>query len=111
MHREEFEKNWNEFKGQIHHKWDKWSHEDASKINGKYEAFVNWLEKKYSYTKDQAEKEIHKWYMEGSKHNHKDSNCSCCGKEGPLTKKRGFWSSSPKKEEHPPQKNKKRKAG
>jgi len=47
MRRDEFEKNWNQFKGKIQQKWSKFTQDELSKIHGKYDYFLGLLQKKY----------------------------------------------------------------
>ena len=99
MHENEFKKNWHQLKGKIQQKWNRFSNEDIAKINGEYRLFINFLQQKYSYTSEQAEKEMNHWVksyenkershqpsenkisdLEAHKewsHKNKDSNCSC----------------------------------
>ena len=65
MFREEFEKKWHEIKGKLHGKWNKLSNEDIERIGGKYDNFLNKLQKKYNFTREQAEHEIQQWQGEG----------------------------------------------
>ena len=61
MNREEFEKNWNQLKTKIQAKWNRFTHEDLKHLNGKFEQFLTQLQKKYGYSKEHAEREIHNW--------------------------------------------------
>jgi uncharacterized protein YjbJ (UPF0337 family) len=61
MFKEEFEGNWHKFKGKIQEKWGKFTHDDIARINGKYEQFLGELQKKYGYSREQAEREFRTW--------------------------------------------------
>jgi uncharacterized protein YjbJ (UPF0337 family) len=61
MRRDEFEKNWNQFKGKIQQKWSKFTQDELSKIHGKYDYFLGLLQKKYGFSREQAEREIQNW--------------------------------------------------
>ena len=61
MDRNEFEGHWHLLKGKVQEKWGKFTDGDVAKINGKYEQFVGLLQKKYGYTKEQAERELKNW--------------------------------------------------
>ena len=69
MHKEDFAGKWHQLKGKVQEKWNKLTHDDLAHINGKYELLVDKLQKRYGYTKDQAELELRNW--EG-----------CCEKSG-----------------------------
>lgn len=79
MHENEFKKNWYQLKGKVQQKWSKFTDEDVAKINGQYGLFMNMLQKKYSYTSEQAEKEMHHWLM--SCQSKECSNKECSDKE------------------------------
>ena len=64
MNREQFEGNWHQLKGKIKEKWGKLTDDDMTRINGKYEQFVGILQKKYGYTREQAERESSTWNYE-----------------------------------------------
>lgn len=61
MRREEFTANWSKFKGKILGKWNKFTEEELLQINGKYDHFMGLLQKKYSFSREQAEKEMANW--------------------------------------------------
>jgi uncharacterized protein YjbJ (UPF0337 family) len=67
MNREQFEGNWHLLKGKIKEKWGKLTDDDITRINGKYEQFVGTLQKKYGYTKEQAERESSAWNNENQR--------------------------------------------
>ena len=72
MHKEEFEKHWNQLKGKIQEKWGKFTYDELNKLNGKYEHFLSQLQKKYGYSKEQSEQELKKLW-EGCKECHSPS--------------------------------------
>ncbi len=61
MNRHEFEANWKQLKGKIPEKWNKFTLDELSRIDGKYEPFLGHLQKKYGYSREQAETEIKNW--------------------------------------------------
>ena len=58
MNRQEFESNWKSHKANILGKWPKITDEDLTRIDGKYDAFLMQVQKKYGYPRDKAEMEI-----------------------------------------------------
>ena len=86
MNREQFEGNWHLLKGKIKEKWGKLTDDDIARINGKYEQFVGALQKKYGYSKEQAERESSTWNYEtreekhgnGPKQHSSGSGCESC---------------------------------
>lgn len=62
MNRNEFEGNWHHLKGKIREKWGKFTNDDISRMNGKYEQFLGNLQKKYGYRREEAEREIKNWH-------------------------------------------------
>jgi len=71
MRRDKFEENWDQLKGKIQGKWSKFTDDDLDKINGKYEKFLSQLQKRYGYTKEEAEREMKNW-QEGRQKKSKD---------------------------------------
>lgn len=63
MNRHEFEANWSQLKGSIPGKWSKFTLEDMNRLDGKYEPFLGHLQKKYGYSREQAETEMKNWAM------------------------------------------------
>jgi len=58
MNWEQIEGRWNEMKGRIRQKWGQMTDDEFEQIAGKKDQFVGWLQKKYGYTKEQAEREL-----------------------------------------------------
>jgi uncharacterized protein YjbJ (UPF0337 family) len=58
MNINDLEKNWNAVKGQVKVKFSKLNAEEISSINGKKEAFISKLMERYTYSRDQAEREL-----------------------------------------------------
>lgn len=91
MNREQFEGNWHLLKGKIKEKWGKLTDDDVAQINGKYEQFLGKLQKKYGYTKEQAERESNSWKYEErnpwgqergeGQHSKSKTHCSSCGSD------------------------------
>jgi uncharacterized protein YjbJ (UPF0337 family) len=48
---------WKEMKGKVKEKWGKLTDDDVTQIEGKEEKLLGFLQKRYGYTKEQAEKE------------------------------------------------------
>jgi uncharacterized protein YjbJ (UPF0337 family) len=61
MNRQEFEANWHKIMPAVMQKWNKFTQEDVTRINGKYDPFLGHLQKKYGYSREQAETEIKNW--------------------------------------------------
>ena len=51
----------------VQEKWGKFTDVDVDKINGKYDQFVGLLQKKYGFTKEQAERELKNWHDDHKK--------------------------------------------
>ena len=66
MHRNQFEKEWYKIKSNIQDKWNKLSDDDIDEIDGQYNQFINKIQHKYGYSRQQAENEIQNWKMEES---------------------------------------------
>jgi uncharacterized protein YjbJ (UPF0337 family) len=64
MNRQQFEGNWLQFKGKVKEKWGKLTDDDIAQINGKYGQLMGALQKKYGYSKEQAEREFSSWNVE-----------------------------------------------
>jgi uncharacterized protein YjbJ (UPF0337 family) len=67
MNREQIEGSWHQLKGKIKERWGKLTDDDIAIINGKYEQLLGKIQQKYGYSKEQAEKEIINWKIEGRK--------------------------------------------
>lgn len=74
MNREQFEGNWHLLKGKIKEKWGKLTDDDITRINGKYEQFVGTLQKKYGYSREQAERESNTWNHENRNEGYSGGN-------------------------------------
>lgn len=61
MSQDRFEENWQEFKGQLKGKWDKLTDQDLAKMDGKYEQFLNAMQKRYGYSREETEHEFSNW--------------------------------------------------
>ena len=48
---------WKELKGEVKVKWGKLTNQDVTQIEGHEEKLIGILQKRYGYSKDQAEKE------------------------------------------------------
>lgn len=67
MNRDEFEGNWRQLKGKLKEKWGKFTEDDITRMNGKYDQFLGSLQKKYGYSKEKAEQELKNWKYESKK--------------------------------------------
>lgn len=67
MNRQEFEANWNQVKPKILEKWNKFTQEEISRFDGKYDTFLSNLQKKYGYSREQADQEISNWNVMAAK--------------------------------------------
>ncbi len=93
MNRQEFEANWRQLAPKITAKWSKVTAEELNRIDGKYEPFLGQLQRKYAYSREQAENEIRSFnttHIEGSgKIEQIGSSCAPCSeKKGHKEKKR-----------------------
>ncbi len=52
-----FKGQWKEIKGEIKSRWGKLTDDDLMEIEGNQEKFVGLLQKRYGYSRDEAEKE------------------------------------------------------
>jgi uncharacterized protein YjbJ (UPF0337 family) len=52
---------WHELKGQVKQQWGKLTDDDMTKLTGKQEELAGVLQKRYGYSKEQAEREINDW--------------------------------------------------
>jgi uncharacterized protein YjbJ (UPF0337 family) len=57
MNADIFKGQWKEIKGEIKKNWGKLTDDDLTEIEGREEKFIGTLQKKYGYSKDEAEKE------------------------------------------------------
>jgi uncharacterized protein YjbJ (UPF0337 family) len=70
MNKDRLVGKWHELKGKVREKWAKLTHDDVEMINGKTENLSGQLQKKYGWSKEQAEREINQW-------------CDSCERGGP----------------------------
>ncbi len=75
MNKNIWEGEWHVLKGKIKEKWGDMTDNDLTKINGKREELLGYLQKKYGYQQERAEKEVSDW--EKTCHNSKHGG-SCC---------------------------------
>lgn len=61
MNKEQFEGQWQQFRGKVKEKWGKFTDDDVTRMNGKFDQFVGMLVEKYGYDKERAETEIKNW--------------------------------------------------
>lgn len=65
MHREQIEKNWDRLKGKVRSKWNHLTEEDINQIGGKYDLLVSKLQKRYSKSREEIERELKDWMHGG----------------------------------------------
>jgi len=58
MNKDVMEGKWHEIKGKIKEKWANLTDDDLAKIEGKTENLLGSLQKRYGYSKDDAEKQV-----------------------------------------------------
>ena len=58
MYEDVFKGKWHEIKGGIKEKWGKFTDDDLTQIEGSSEKLMGLLQKRYGYTKEQAEQEF-----------------------------------------------------
>jgi uncharacterized protein YjbJ (UPF0337 family) len=61
MKKEQFLGQWQTLKGLVREKWGKLTEDDISQIEGKREQLLGFLQKRYGYDKEHAEKELDAW--------------------------------------------------
>ena len=60
MNQDVFEGKWKEMRGQVKEWWGKLTDDDLEQVDGKADQIIGLLQKKYGYTKEQAEKEFNR---------------------------------------------------
>jgi uncharacterized protein YjbJ (UPF0337 family) len=58
MNKDIIQGNWNEIKGKLKQQWGKLTDDEITQLEGSFEKLDGFLQKKYGYQKDQAQKEI-----------------------------------------------------
>jgi uncharacterized protein YjbJ (UPF0337 family) len=61
MNPETLKGKWKEIKGEIKVKWGKLTDDDIAQVEGREEQLLGLIQKKYGYSKDQAEEEYDKF--------------------------------------------------
>ena len=61
MKKELFSGQWNTVKGKVKEQWGKLTDDDIAQIEGKKEQLIGFLQKRYGYDKERAEKEFNAW--------------------------------------------------
>ncbi|MDX2154644.1 MAG: CsbD family protein [Bryobacteraceae bacterium] len=56
------EGNWKQLKGSIKEKWGQLTDDEIDQMGGKKDKLVGAIQKRYGYTRDQAEREIDAWH-------------------------------------------------
>ncbi len=68
MNKDVIQGNWHQIKGQLTHQWGKLTDDDVTKMQGSYEELCGVLQKKYGYSKDNAEKELNEFIKKNNCH-------------------------------------------
>ena len=61
MNKDILKGKWLQAKGEVRNWWNKLTDDDVDQIQGDSEKFIGKLQERYGYTRDQAEKEMHKF--------------------------------------------------
>jgi uncharacterized protein YjbJ (UPF0337 family) len=61
MNPDEFKGVWTQLKGQAKERWGKLTDDDLRQVDGKKDKLIGFLQEKYGWTKDRAEKAIDEW--------------------------------------------------
>jgi uncharacterized protein YjbJ (UPF0337 family) len=64
MNKDIFEGQWKTLKGQVKEKWGKLTDDDLTRIEGKRDQLLGFLQKRYGYNQDRAEEELSSWEKE-----------------------------------------------
>lgn len=62
MNSDRIEGNWKEMKGKIQQQWGKLTNDDLDKIDGRREELVGKIQKNYGKSRDEAEKEVDRYF-------------------------------------------------
>lgn len=62
MNWDRVEGNWIQFKGKVKEQWGKLTDDQLDQIEGRRDRLVGVLQEQYGLAKDQAEKDVDKWY-------------------------------------------------
>ncbi|HVK59936.1 MAG TPA: CsbD family protein [Bdellovibrionales bacterium] len=58
MNWDQIQGKWKEMRGQARSRWAEMTDSDFEKIGGKKDELVGWLQQKYGYAKDRADREL-----------------------------------------------------
>jgi uncharacterized protein YjbJ (UPF0337 family) len=62
MNKDVIEGKWKQLRGQIKETWGALTDDDLDRIAGKYDILVGKLQEKYGYSREEAEKQLDKFY-------------------------------------------------
>jgi len=62
MNWDRVEGNWMQFKGKVKEQWGKLTDDQLDQIEGRRDRLVGVLQEQYGIAKDQAEKDVDRWY-------------------------------------------------
>lgn len=61
MNKDEFAGQWKNIKGKVKEKWGELTDDDLTRINGKRDQLLGFIQKRYGYEKEKAEQELSTW--------------------------------------------------
>lgn len=67
MNPDEFKGIWTQLKGQAKERWGKLTDDDLRQVDGKKDKLIGFLQEKYGWAKDRAEKAIDEWTDQSAK--------------------------------------------
>lgn len=76
MNKDILKGNWMQIRGQIKETWGKLTDDDLTQIDGNTDKLIGALEKRYGYSKDQAEQELNRFTSRMNRPNMNDRDLS-----------------------------------
>lgn len=61
MNKDEFAGQWKNIKGKVKETWGELTDDDITRIDGKRDQLLGFIQKRYGYEKERAEEELKKW--------------------------------------------------
>lgn len=61
MNKQILKGNWNEAKGKIKEKWGELTDDEVNRVSGEVDQLIGVLQKRYGYSREEAEQEIESW--------------------------------------------------
>jgi len=62
MNADQLKGKWTQFKGELKHKWGKFTDDDLQQIEGNYEKFIGKVQERYGDKKSELMKWADQWY-------------------------------------------------